>query len=100
MLKSQFDTAMIYQLPIIITFKSCLGSSQESWFWVTVHVQCMRKHGPERVQRKNVTLCTIIYLDCDIVYAIMVWQLYLQDSGSWFCPLDLCHCLCWPQTST
>ena len=79
MLKSQFDTAMIYQLPIIVTFKSCLGSSQESWFRVTVCVQCMRKHGPERVQRKNVTLCTIIYLDCDVIYAITVWQLYLQD---------------------
>ena len=79
MLKSQFDTAMIYQLPIIIAFKSCLGSSQESWFWVTICIQCMRKHGPERVQRKNVTLCTIVYLDFEVIYAIMVWQLYLQD---------------------
>ena len=49
MLKSQFDTAMIYQLSIIITFKVCPGSSQESIFWVAVFIQCMRKHGPERI---------------------------------------------------
>ena len=32
MLESEFGTAMIYQLPIIITFKRHLGSSQEPWF--------------------------------------------------------------------
>ena len=47
-LKFQFDTAMIYQPPVV-PFKVDLGSFQDSFCGVAMLVQCMRKHGPERI---------------------------------------------------
>ena len=35
-LKFQLDAAMVYQPPVIVTFKIDLGSFQESCFWVTI----------------------------------------------------------------
>ena len=48
-LKFQFDVAMIYQPPVIITFKVDLGFFQESCCRVAMLIQCMRNHGPERM---------------------------------------------------
>ena len=49
MLDFQLDTAVVVWLPIIIAFKVGPGSSQKSWFWVAIHVQCIREHCPERM---------------------------------------------------
>ena len=35
-LESELDAAVINQLPVVITFQRCHGSSQESWLWVAV----------------------------------------------------------------
>ena len=48
-LKFQFDATMIYQPLIIVTFKVDLGSVQESCCGVAILIQCMKKHGPERI---------------------------------------------------
>ena len=50
----------------------------------------MRKHQPKRIQRKYVTLCTIINLDGDIVYTITVWQLDLQHGEDLGLALRVC----------
>ena len=49
MLDFQLDTAIVIQLPIILAFKVGPGSSEKFWFGVAAVVQCMRKHGPERM---------------------------------------------------
>ena len=40
-------------------------------------IECVGKHSPEGIQRKYVTLCTIIYLNSDVVCAMVMWQFQL-----------------------
>ena len=98
MLKSQFDTAIIYQLPIIIAFKSCPGSSQESLLWGSL---CCLVHGETWSWKnsKEVMFASAPLLTLTLMSSMLLWWGSLTCAGwwgSWFCPLDLYCCLCWP----
>ena len=49
----------------------------------------MGKHGPERIQRKDVTLCTIIYFDSDVIMPLQCgsFSCNTEDLGFalWIC---------------
>ena len=81
---------------------SCCCSIQElSWILSGILVLGNHSHS-ERVQRQDVTLCTVIYLDCDVIYAVTVWQLYLQDCEDlgfalWVCIIAYAGHRLWPR---